>query len=271
MLQCHPYPIEYVDSTKTSSHTAFFMGLQRKQGVKSQESQQFDIRGTVEEFRHEVNLFMFWKPGMEIYVSHVRRKQIPSFVFPNGYQRARPSRPSEPVKRLKPNSPDLHATEDNKEENLNAKLEASSEKSKEDESSEECVHGSGPSTSCSSSSVIEMKERWSKRKFDCEEENLIPVKKSSVSVIEESFSGFEMGEGKNLVACSSVSGSAIVKLVSQIGSTSGFPSTDGLIRLGGMNTFEERVIATDCGRTDCEFLNLVHPLELYFPQPKLSK
>ncbi|CAA6660975.1 unnamed protein product [Spirodela intermedia] len=77
MLQCHPYPNEYVDTLKPCSHTAFFMGLQRKQGVKSQEAQQFDIRGTVEEFRHEVNLFMFWKPGMEIYVSHVRRKQIP--------------------------------------------------------------------------------------------------------------------------------------------------------------------------------------------------
>lgn len=96
MLQCHPYPNEYVDTSKPCSHTAFFMGLQRKQGVKSQEAQQFDIRETVEEFRHEVNLFMFWKPGMEIYVSHVRRKQIPSFVFPDGYKRPRVSRPADP-------------------------------------------------------------------------------------------------------------------------------------------------------------------------------
>uniref|UniRef100_A0A0A9DIT4 Uncharacterized protein n=1 Tax=Arundo donax TaxID=35708 RepID=A0A0A9DIT4_ARUDO len=35
---------------------------------------------------------MFWKPGMELAVSHVRRKQIPSYVFPEGYKRPRPSR-----------------------------------------------------------------------------------------------------------------------------------------------------------------------------------
>ncbi|XP_031481457.1 nuclear poly(A) polymerase 4-like isoform X2 [Nymphaea colorata] len=92
MLQCHPYPNEYVDKSKQCSHCAFFMGLQRTQGVQVQEGQQFDIRGTVDEFRHSVNMYMFWKPGMEIYVSHVRRKQIPSYVFPEGYRRLRSSR-----------------------------------------------------------------------------------------------------------------------------------------------------------------------------------
>jgi len=77
MLQCHPYPNEYVDTSKPCPHCAFFMGLQRKQGVKVQEGQQFDIRGTVDEFKQEINMYMFWKPGMDIYVSHVRRKQIP--------------------------------------------------------------------------------------------------------------------------------------------------------------------------------------------------
>ncbi|KAF8393456.1 hypothetical protein HHK36_021700 [Tetracentron sinense] len=92
MLQCHPYPNEYVDRSKLCLHCAFFMGLQRKQGVRIQEGQQFDIRGTVDEFRHSINMYVFWKPGMEIYVSHVRRKQIPSYVFPDGYKRPRPSR-----------------------------------------------------------------------------------------------------------------------------------------------------------------------------------
>ncbi|XP_026447601.1 nuclear poly(A) polymerase 4-like isoform X1 [Papaver somniferum] len=91
MLQCHPYPHEYADISKQCSHSAFFMGLQRNQGVEVQEGQQFDIRGTVEEFRHSVNMYMFWKPGMDIYVSHVRRKQIPSYVFPEGYKRSRTS------------------------------------------------------------------------------------------------------------------------------------------------------------------------------------
>ncbi|CAL5439636.1 unnamed protein product [Camellia sinensis] len=91
-LQCHPYPHNYVDSSKQRSHCAFFMGLQRKQGEVIQEGQQFDIRGTVDEFRHSVNMYMFWKPGMEIYISHVRRKQIPSYVFPEGYRRSRQAR-----------------------------------------------------------------------------------------------------------------------------------------------------------------------------------
>ncbi|KAK9282074.1 hypothetical protein L1049_004986 [Liquidambar formosana] len=91
-LQCHPYPHEYVDTSKQCSHCAFFMGLQRKEGEIIEEGQQFDIRGTVDEFRHSINMYMFWKPGMEIYVSHVRRRQVPSYVFPEGYKRSRPPR-----------------------------------------------------------------------------------------------------------------------------------------------------------------------------------
>ncbi|CAH8377905.1 unnamed protein product [Eruca vesicaria subsp. sativa] len=92
MLMCHPQPNEYVDTSREVLHCAFFMGLQRAEGVGGQECQQFDIRGTVEEFRQEVNMYMFWKPGMDVYVSHVRRRQLPSFVFPIGYRRSRPSR-----------------------------------------------------------------------------------------------------------------------------------------------------------------------------------
>ncbi|KAK8602494.1 hypothetical protein V6N13_057877 [Hibiscus sabdariffa] len=92
MLQCHPDPIEYVDTSKQFAHCAFFMGLQRKVGVSGQEGQQFDIRGTVDEFRQEISMYLYWKPGMDIYVSHVRRRQLPGFVFPDGYRRPRPLR-----------------------------------------------------------------------------------------------------------------------------------------------------------------------------------
>ncbi|KAM5579197.1 nuclear poly(A) polymerase 4 [Rosa sericea] len=91
MLQCHPYPHEYVDTTKQCAHSAFFMGLQRKQGEKVL-GQQFDIRGTVDEFKQSIEMYNFWKPGMEIYVSHVRRRQLPSYVYPDGCKRPRPSR-----------------------------------------------------------------------------------------------------------------------------------------------------------------------------------
>uniref|UniRef100_A0A6N2MDS7 polynucleotide adenylyltransferase n=1 Tax=Salix viminalis TaxID=40686 RepID=A0A6N2MDS7_SALVM len=92
MLQCHPYPNEYIDASKQCAHCAFFMGLQRKEGVTGQEGQQFDIRGTVDEFRQDINMYMCWKPGMDLHVSHVRRRQLPGFVFPDGYKRSRPSR-----------------------------------------------------------------------------------------------------------------------------------------------------------------------------------
>jgi hypothetical protein len=72
------------------------MGLSRKEGVKVQEGQQFDIRATVDEFRLDVNMYLYWKPGMEVYVSHIRRKSIPPFVFPEGYKRPRPSRAHHP-------------------------------------------------------------------------------------------------------------------------------------------------------------------------------
>ncbi|KAK4482005.1 hypothetical protein RD792_012921 [Penstemon davidsonii] len=88
-LQCHPYPYAYVDSSRQCAHCAFFMGLQRKQGEVIKEGQQFDIRQTVEDFRHQINSYVYWKPGMEIYVSHVRRKQLPPYVFPEGYKRSR--------------------------------------------------------------------------------------------------------------------------------------------------------------------------------------
>lgn len=91
MLQCHPHPGEFVDKSRPL-HCSYFMGLQRKQGVPVNEGEQFDIRLTVEEFKHSVNMYTLWKPGMEIYVTHVKRRNIPSFVFPGGVRPPRPSK-----------------------------------------------------------------------------------------------------------------------------------------------------------------------------------
>ncbi|KAI4347224.1 hypothetical protein L6164_008054 [Bauhinia variegata] len=90
MLQCHPHPGDFPDKSRPF-HCCYFMGLQRKQGVPVNEGEQFDIRLTVEEFKHSVNLYTMWIPGMEIHVSHVKRRNIPNFLFPGG---VRPSRPS---------------------------------------------------------------------------------------------------------------------------------------------------------------------------------
>lgn len=90
MLQCHPHPGDFPDTSRPF-HCCFFMGLQRKRGVPVSEGEQFDIRITVDEFKHNVHSYSLWKPGMEIRVMHVKRKSIPTFVFPGG---VRPSRPS---------------------------------------------------------------------------------------------------------------------------------------------------------------------------------
>ncbi|KAK4280744.1 hypothetical protein QN277_012325 [Acacia crassicarpa] len=90
MLQCHPHPADFPDKSRPF-HCSYFMGLQRKQGVPANEGEQFDIRLTVDEFKHSVNVYNLWKPGMEIRVSHVKRRNLPTFVFPGG---ARPSRPT---------------------------------------------------------------------------------------------------------------------------------------------------------------------------------
>ncbi|KAF5181023.1 Poly(A) polymerase [Thalictrum thalictroides] len=90
LLQCHPHPVDFSDKTRPF-HCCYFMGLQRRQGVPAQEGQEFDIRGTVEEFKVNVGAYTMWKPGMTIHVSHTRRRSIPLFVFPSGI---RPSRPT---------------------------------------------------------------------------------------------------------------------------------------------------------------------------------
>lgn len=71
------------------------MGLRRKQGANPQEAQQFDIRMTVEDFKRDVYAYSFWKPAMWINVCHVKRKDLPIFVFPGGVRPLPPTRSSE--------------------------------------------------------------------------------------------------------------------------------------------------------------------------------
>jgi poly(A) polymerase len=87
VLQCHPYPYDYSDPAINCAHCAFYMGLSRQEGMKKR-GQQFDIRGTVEEFMREIGMYTSWKPGMDLTVTHVRREQVPSYVFEQGYKKA---------------------------------------------------------------------------------------------------------------------------------------------------------------------------------------
>ncbi|XP_075104612.1 nuclear poly(A) polymerase 1 [Nicotiana tabacum] len=91
VLQCHPHPGEFSDKSKPFHHS-YFMGLRRKQGTNPQQGEQFDIRLTVEDFKRDVYAYSFWTSSMWIHVCHVRRKDLPNFVFPGGVRPAQPAR-----------------------------------------------------------------------------------------------------------------------------------------------------------------------------------
>jgi poly(A) polymerase len=65
------------------------MGLSRKEGMKIH-GQKFDIRATVDEFMHEIGMYTLWKSGMDLAVTHVHKKQIPRYVFEQGYKKPFP-------------------------------------------------------------------------------------------------------------------------------------------------------------------------------------
>lgn len=90
-LQCHPHPGEFSDGTR-QFHNCYFMGLRRKQETDFREGEKFDMRRTVEDYKRAVWAYNFWIPTMLIHVRHIRRKDLPHFVFPGGVQ------PPQPVK-----------------------------------------------------------------------------------------------------------------------------------------------------------------------------
>ena len=84
-LLCVPCPSGHVDKSRQSFHKTFFMGLRKKPGVEVEEV--IDIRVATQEFKEEtLNKFSFWTPGMDINVSHVLKKQLPSYVFSDEYR-----------------------------------------------------------------------------------------------------------------------------------------------------------------------------------------
>ncbi|KAG9136387.1 hypothetical protein Leryth_020185 [Lithospermum erythrorhizon] len=91
VLQCHPYPGEFSDKSRPFRHS-YFMGLRRREGANPQDGEQFDMRMTVEDFKQDVYHYSDWKATMLIYVNHVKKKNIPIFVFPGGVRPSPPPR-----------------------------------------------------------------------------------------------------------------------------------------------------------------------------------
>ncbi|XP_058732461.1 nuclear poly(A) polymerase 1-like isoform X1 [Vicia villosa] len=91
ILQCHPHPEDFSDKSRPL-HRSYFMGVQHKQEVPAKEGELFDIRQTLDEFKHSVNNYTQRKHGMDIFITHVKRRNIPVFVFPGGVRPNCPSR-----------------------------------------------------------------------------------------------------------------------------------------------------------------------------------
>lgn len=123
VLQCHPHPGEFSDKSKPFHHS-YFMGLRRKQGVNPQQGEQFDIRSTVEDFKRDVYAYSFWKSSMWIHVCHVRRKDLPDFVFSGGVRPAQPAKSesrsgSRSLGSAKTTSPDAASSRKRKHDEVN--------------------------------------------------------------------------------------------------------------------------------------------------------
>lgn len=139
MLQCHPHPRDFCDKSKQFC-CSYFMGLRMKEGAQPQESKSFDIRITVQEFKSTVGSYTSWRPGMEIQVSHIKRRDIPLFVFPGGVRPIRSARTGashrrQVVRNVKVPNP----SESNKNDNTTVDIK------KESELTQETIEGILPS------------------------------------------------------------------------------------------------------------------------------
>ncbi|GAB4840343.1 Nuclear poly(A) polymerase 1 [Ancistrocladus abbreviatus] len=117
MLQCHPHPSEFCLKT---AHCCHFMGLQRTQDADTTKTGAFDIRFTIRDFKNAVEMYKHWQCGMAIHVSHVRRKDLPSFVFPGGIRPAQPL--TMKTKRKFPETVHMNGAVDEKRSKLDGNL-----------------------------------------------------------------------------------------------------------------------------------------------------
>ncbi|CAN6249916.1 unnamed protein product [Urochloa humidicola] len=83
-LLCHQNPHAY--DADPAHHglqctSSFFVGLSKPQQAPPGQQPQFDLRATTEEFLQDVYTYGFWRPGLEVAVKHVRRKDLPPYVM----------------------------------------------------------------------------------------------------------------------------------------------------------------------------------------------
>ncbi|CAN6236068.1 unnamed protein product [Urochloa humidicola] len=82
-LLCHQNPHAYdaEPAHGLQCTSSFFVGLSKAPPPPQQQQPQFDLRATTEEFLQDVYTYGFWRPGLEVAVKHVRRKDLPPYVM----------------------------------------------------------------------------------------------------------------------------------------------------------------------------------------------
>ncbi|KAH7437435.1 hypothetical protein KP509_05G071900 [Ceratopteris richardii] len=76
VLECHPYPCEFIGMRKQQHSATFIIGLRRgKDGALIRKGQEIDLQRPVDQFKELINRYSHRKPGMAIYVIHKRKKR----------------------------------------------------------------------------------------------------------------------------------------------------------------------------------------------------
>lgn len=78
------------DAQPQSHRTLYFMGLKKRSTqmtantLSRATSASVNLNGPVNEFRHLVMSWDDWQEGMDVVVRHLKQKDLPAFVFPEG-------------------------------------------------------------------------------------------------------------------------------------------------------------------------------------------
>ncbi|KAL3152581.1 hypothetical protein ABBQ32_001602 [Trebouxia sp. C0010 RCD-2024] len=92
-----PKPLKSPDAGPHSYRTLYYMGLKKRSTqmtantLSRATNASVNLNGPVNEFRHLVMSWDDWQEGMDVVVRHLKQKDLPAFVFPEGQQQSAPT------------------------------------------------------------------------------------------------------------------------------------------------------------------------------------
>ena len=85
-----PKPLKSPETGPHSHRTLYYMGLKKRSTqmtantLSRATNASVNLNGPVNEFRHLVMSWDDWQEGMDVVVRHLKQKDLPAFVFPEG-------------------------------------------------------------------------------------------------------------------------------------------------------------------------------------------